>query len=117
MEAVIDNQVIVIGSVYFNQVVDFGDALESLQSVLNLIELKYDDNVCIIGGDFNAWVAEHNAWPDELLDATLLYPERSSFHKKVSPRGHELLEFMEFNNFILINGYVTLMLLRVAPAR
>lgn len=94
----------IVGSVYISPSVDFQQFLTDFERTLSEICSKGDENLIIIGGDFNCWVAELNSWPEEALSDTNLFPCRKSQHKKVNGRGELLLELMENHNFVLLNG-------------
>lgn len=87
VEVVVDKVVYVIGSVYCTRDSDFVNDLENLQKVLDVIDCKYNDTLCMIGGDFNAWVANGNEWPSELFDESYFYAKRNSLHRKIDARG------------------------------
>lgn len=91
VKASIGNFDMILGAVY-------------LKHVFHDLNSDYSDMLWIVGGDFNGWVADLNSWPSEVLDGTTLHAVRDSKHKKKNVRGEKILEFMELNNFLLLNG-------------
>lgn len=78
---------LVIVSVYFTPEDDISCVTELLDNALEDIRAKNEDDIIIVGGDFNAWVAELNCWPEDAPLGPLLFPLRSSLHKKENARG------------------------------
>lgn len=97
---------VIIGSVYLKPDDNVNEVLDLLDNCIADVMFKYEDSMFIIGGDFNAWVAEHNSWTDELFVDSHLHAERRSLHKKDNARGLKLIEILESHNMLLINGRV-----------
>lgn len=104
VKASIGNFDMILGAVYLKHDLEIVIVTETLQKVLHDLSSVYADMLWIVGGDFNGWVADLNSWPSEVLDGTSLHAIRDAKHKKKNVRGEKILEFMELNNFLLLNG-------------
>lgn len=98
------NFFVIVGTVYFNDKFEINFILDSLQILLNELYDKYDDFLLIIGGDFNARISVKNEIQEEALAGTNLKGQRRSLDKLLEPRGSQLLDFMEKNGMIVLNG-------------
>ncbi|CAG5082975.1 Similar to X-element\ORF2: Probable RNA-directed DNA polymerase from transposon X-element (Drosophila melanogaster) [Cotesia congregata] len=95
---------VVIGLCYFRPSMALNTILVPFQETISATEESFDSNIFIIGGDFNAHIAEENILPEELCSDSQLESHRLSNDKKLDARGKEFLNFMEENGLIVING-------------
>lgn len=94
-------------SLYINQEDDFQTILTALQPILDDIIEAHPDDIIIIGGDFNAHVGDLDTAPSEAFQLGILNDTRSSRDNGTDTRGRLIIEFMDTNGFILLNGRTT----------
>lgn len=78
--------------------------LNLLQDTLNDLYCEYKNVVMIFGGDFNVRVGPGEDYALRMFESTMVCHSRNSRNRIVSPRGSYLLDLMEANGFIFING-------------
>lgn len=98
------NFFVIVGTIYFNDKFELNFILDSLQILLNELYDKYNDFLLIIGGDFNARINIKNEIPEEALIGTCLRGQRRSLDRLSETRGLQLVDFMEKNGMIVLNG-------------
>ena len=102
---VINNISSIIITVYISPSVNIANVLNKIENYLSTINEVWCDYNVFIGGDFNARVGEKNQLFDEIiLEGSCLYDARDSNDKTLNTRGKQLIESMENNGFILVNG-------------
>lgn len=95
---------LIVGTVYFKPDLDFRAILELFQAVLDEIVAGAMNEAIVIGGDFNARVGNPDPLPKEIFDETILESNIVNSDTTVNPRGRPLIDLMEGNGFVLING-------------
>lgn len=78
--------------------------LDSLQTIITDINNSLSFDIFVIGGDFNAHTGTLGILDPDIADGTVLHRSRSLFDNKLDSRGEMLIDFMESNSFILLNG-------------
>ena len=102
----INNDTVIIGVVYINQKKDVKIILGYVEEELIKINNKYINSKIIIGGDFNARIAnkgdiEENQLPDQ---ESIFLMKRLSRDTELDSRGRDLVEFAERNDLYVTNG-------------
>ncbi|CAG5100608.1 Protein of unknown function [Cotesia congregata] len=100
----IGNTIIILGSVYFRKCLVLHSLLSSLQVLIDSIKATHTHDLFIIGGDMNARVGLLNPWPPEMFLGLHIHSARTSLDSAECDRGHQLLDFMLDNDFVLLNG-------------
>lgn len=95
---------IIIGSFYFSSSLDLPILIELLQQTLTDLLSRFENDLFILGGDFNCRVEILDTFSEGLLEGTALNLNRSSFDEVINAKGSCLNEFMQENSFILLNG-------------
>lgn len=68
---------------------------------------KYPKALIIIGGDFNARIVSENCVKDEILNIySQIKNKRQSLDETLNQRGKSLINFVESNNLLILNGRV-----------
>ncbi|CAG5082984.1 Similar to X-element\ORF2: Probable RNA-directed DNA polymerase from transposon X-element (Drosophila melanogaster), partial [Cotesia congregata] len=79
-------------------------SLELLQTVLDEIADTYGHLPTLLTGDFNARLGALKPLPEEITNGTLLSYDRSTLDELITPRGRTLADFMDNNDFVILNG-------------
>lgn len=79
------------------------DILGEIEDLMIIFRQKYGEFGLIISGDFNARVAEGGDLNNFSIETTF-NSNRNSFDKMVDPRGKCLLDFVNNNDLIILNG-------------
>ncbi|CAG5084824.1 Similar to LINE-1 reverse transcriptase homolog (Nycticebus coucang) [Cotesia congregata] len=96
---------LIIGTFYLQPNFNFKPVLEQLHVALNTSLAPFKNGPLILGGDFNARMGGLDInTPPELLLGTNLSPGRSSLDCSHTAKGKMLLDFMQENGFLLLNG-------------
>lgn len=100
-----DNFEIIIGLVYFSPKINFVEELGKLTETFQDIICKFPNTSIIVGGDFNARVGSLNQLPEEFdLCNNFLRIDRHTLDPTTTRNGKILIECMEQNDLILLNG-------------
>lgn len=75
-----------------------------LQISMTDLNERHPEAILILGGDFNARVANAGEVPDELIEATNLLKRRTSKDQILNSRGSLFTDFMGSNGMHLLNG-------------
>ena len=90
---------------YFNPTVNLNSSLAELNENLNTLSNMYPNDMILVGGDFNCRVSNQNEIDNELiLKFSRLSKHRYSVDTILNSRGKQLIESMENNGMILLNG-------------
>ena len=101
------NQLFLIGNVYINQATDTQTIFNDLDEVLQMYSEVYKEASIIIGGDFNARVADKGVCEENQLPATGLFSnKRESLDNILNNRGLDLLDFCKRYELFISNGRV-----------
>lgn len=90
--------------VYVSPLIDLAPAFIQLNNALTLSNVNFKFLPLYIGGDCNARVGEKNELDEDFITSPFLKAKRNSLDKKLLKRGKELLDFMESELFVLLNG-------------
>lgn len=99
----IDNENILLVNVYLRDV-HYGTRLESLQEFLEQVTEIDEQQIVLIGGDFNGRVGLNNQLDEDLAEGTGFCATRRSKDHKINKNGKELLGVMESMGMIILNG-------------
>ena len=100
------NQLFIIGNVYINQATDTQTIFNDLDEVLQMYSEVYKEASIIIGGDFNARVADKGVCDENQLPATGLFSnKRESLDNILNNRGLDLLDFCQQVDFCQLFMY------------
>lgn len=98
-----DRRIISI-SIYFSLDSDLTKELDELQLMINRFCPKISHDIFVIAGDFNARLGSLGAIDPNVLDSPYLFPARYSMDGITNQRGKMILDFMDTNSFVLLNG-------------
>lgn len=97
--------IIIIGNTYINRETDIEKVFKEIEDIMNIINEEYVGAQVIIGGDFNARIAEEGELDEEqLYKITNVSAGRSSCDKIIDKRGQSLLDFCNRNDMYVSNG-------------
>ena len=106
IKTMIGETTVIIGIVYINQKKNTKVILDKIDEELTKINNKYYNSNIIIGGDFNARIADKGE-----IDKYQLPEQNYIFTKKresqdtvINERGRDLIDFAEKNDLFIING-------------
>lgn len=94
----------ILALVYFKPTLKLEDALDTFQITLGDIRERFHGTPIIICGDFNARLGSLGDISSDLEVQSCLYDLHVSSDTTFNSRGCDLLEFMDFNSFSLLNG-------------
>lgn len=95
----------VIGCFYLKPNLEHNIVVGLVEEIISEICHKFDSDVVIMGGDFNARIGNlNNVECNYLLEEQLMYGRRLSEDKVVDQRGQYLVEAMENSGFVVLNG-------------
>lgn len=102
----IDKLNLIIIFVYFNFSTDVKLALQSIEDYVGRIAQKLIDPKIIFCGDFNCRIGEANEIDSAnfVLDTSNFSGSRSSMDIVINVRGRQLLDYMELEDFLALNG-------------
>lgn len=96
---------VTIGSFYCKPTAPLDPLLEILQQTLQELQTKHPNDALILGGDFNASIADLNdELPFELVENSQVSATRRMMVSKSDSMGLALMEFMSENGLCLLNG-------------
>lgn len=100
-----NNLYYVVGLIYLKPSTDFKLILEMLGNTIFDIRVLYPNETVLVCGDFNCRVGELNNVEELLVaDNPNLYHSRKTLDKVVRPEGRALVDMMEDNGFLALNG-------------
>ncbi|XP_026687849.1 uncharacterized protein LOC113472340 [Diaphorina citri] len=91
-----------VGNVYINPNYDMIEALQLLKVPMDRITM--DSNRILIGGDFNARIADRNCLDEEMAQDLNVLAQRTSLDTLSNRRGELMVEFMEDYGLLVLNG-------------
>lgn len=95
----------ILSVMYVPSDVDIVEFLDEINVSFNHICSRYPGLPWVVGGDFNARLANLNQLKSDILNINSIFTaERISRDKTTNSRGRTLVEFMESSNFVLLNG-------------
>ena len=94
----------IVINIYFNPKENIFPKLDKIRTTLSSIAIDFENYPIFIGGDFNARVGHLNNIFEGLNPDSDIYSERFSTDPVTDTRGVSLVEFMEGEFFILLNG-------------
>lgn len=95
----------ILGVVYRPQSIKIQLFIEEITLTLDKLSNVYANCEIILGGDFNCRVAELNRVHKEILENNLnLLPVKNSLDKLSNNNGKSLVQNLELNGFLLLNG-------------
>ena len=101
----INDSFIIVGLVYISPLKEIAPILNEKEEIISVIHNKYGNSRLVIGGDFNARVAEEgDIDPDRMESESFYSAKRSSLDTKIYKRGRTFLEFCERNDLHITNG-------------
>lgn len=98
---------LVVIFVYFNFTTDVSIKLTEISQIVDNLKQKYTDLKIIFCGDFNARLGVNNSLDEESgfsFEFSSLTPMRNSLDQVVNDRGRQLLNFMEEEGYLILNG-------------
>lgn len=99
-----DHISLIIGSIYLKpDQKNLNSVLHQLQITLNIIFAQASDAI-ILGGDFNARIGDPLPEDEKLFEGTTLNSRRNFCDHITNHQGKTLLDFVNSNGFILLNG-------------
>lgn len=105
MEIISRNIKFILGVVYIKPDANIECFLEQFNNEIEMIESKYPSYPLIVGGDFNARIANLNQLQEEILPINVTaFSHRENLDTTLNKRGRELVRCMEENGFIVLNG-------------
>lgn len=107
VKLIIQKSILIIGNTYINRETNIEKVLTEIEEILNIINEEYSEAQIIIGGDFNARIAEEGKVNAEQLCTTSnISMNRNSCDKVIDKRGQMLLDFCNKNEMYVANGRV-----------
>lgn len=95
----------ILGTLYLPPDSNYGELFDELNEILTLIATDYPTLPIVVGGDFNCRVSNLNQVDSDLGQFLLsFYNERKSLNHVINPRGRVLVDIMESNGLVLLNG-------------
>lgn len=95
---------IIVTSVYFPPTGALEKSLADLQETLRLIMDSHQCDVHIVAGDFNSRLGPSSHLDPNIVKSSTLLETRTVYDTHTNQRGKLLLEAMEANGFVLLNG-------------
>lgn len=99
-----DTRIVTI-SIYFSPDSDLSKELHELRLMINHICSEIPHDIFVIAGDFNARLGSFRVYDPNILDIPSLSPVRYSMDRSTNQRGKMILNFMDINSFVLLNGH------------
>lgn len=100
-----DHSQFIVGLVYVAPDEDFDKFSDDFNTTINKIFIDFSDFPLFVGGDFNGRVAELNQLDPEIFKFTnSVFNIRRSIDNFLNVRGKEIINLMESNDLILLNG-------------
>lgn len=98
-------QIYIIGNVYINQATDTQVIFNELEELLQIYSELYKEASIIVGGDYNARIADKGTCDENQLPVKGLFAnKRESLDSVFNSRGRDLIDFCEKNELFIING-------------
>lgn len=95
----------IVSSVYISPTKDIDVFLSSFEDLIEQVIIKYPNLPFYIGGDFNSRIANLNQLTNQVIEENFFVNSiRYNLDEKLDTRGKKLVEFMERNAFIVLNG-------------
>ena len=94
----------ILGNIYCNPLEDLKPTLNIISNTIANIKNEDPEVPIFIGGDFNSRVYDLNQLNEISFTDTNIFAERKTCDETLNSRGRELVEFMEEEFFVLLNG-------------
>lgn len=98
---------IIISFVYLNFEMDLRCLLQEIGDEVSSVANKYTNSKILYCGDFNSRMGDKNCYNslnNDMLESSCFSLDRDSVDDKVNQRGLSLLDFMESEGLIMLNG-------------
>lgn len=99
----INSKDIIIGSVYLQPLLH-SNTFDKLEEIINNLENQFPDTHILVGGDFNTRIGLLNIAEEDEIEGTKLWDSRHSKDTKLDPYALELLDIMNEQSFLVLNG-------------
>ncbi|XP_015124615.1 uncharacterized protein LOC107046505, partial [Diachasma alloeum] len=95
---------LIICSAYFNPDTNAAVLTDCFQAQLEELQTQYPEEIFLIGGDLNSRVAQEDCLHEEIFEDLSLRGTRASLDEEFKGHAKAVLEVMELNSFVLLNG-------------
>ena len=95
----------IIGVCYINQTTDAKEIFDNLDELMSIYSIKYPEARLLIGGDFNARIANKISCDSFQLPPSNKFTfKRKSLDTTINNRGIDLIDFAKRNKLFIANG-------------